>query len=413
MEIKIPNNWIPRDEQRPVWDYMENGGLRAALVAHRRFGKDDIALHFTATQMQTNIGNYWHMLPQYNQGRKVIWNAVNPKTSKRRIDEAFPKALRARTNNTEMLIEQRNGSVWQIVGSDNYDSIVGAPPRGIVFSEWALANPMAWPYLEPILEENGGWALFVYTSRGANHGKTFHDNAVASDHWFGAKITAHETDVFTEEQLERIRAGLMANYGDELGRALYAQEYECSFEGAVFGAYYSKQMRDAREQGRITQVPTGFGLEHYAKVLRDKPYVYGNHWMPHDADARVQSPGMIARTPKEMAEDLGISPVKIVQRARNMDLILKVQIPAARNKLAQCWFDEDKCKQGISCLENYSAEYDEEKKKLSNRPRHDWACHGADAFRTWAVGWEEESPDLQLPAMGTRGMPQPEAWMGN
>jgi phage terminase large subunit len=448
LEITIPNNWVPRENQRPIWNYMENGGLRGLLVAHRRYGKDDVALHFTATQMIEKPGNYWHMLPAYTQGKKVIWNAVNPKTQIRRIDEAFPEALRTRTNNTEMLIEMKTGAVWQIVGSDNYDSIVGAPPRGIVFSEWALANPMAWPYLEPILEENGGWALFIYTSRGNNHGRTFYETALKSDNWFGDKVTAHETDVFTEEQLERIKEGLMSNYGDELGRALYEQEYECSFEGAVFGAYYAKQMRDMRDQNRIGLIPhqpgievdtcwdlgvddsmsiwffqpiqkgfhfidyyesSGYGWEHYAQVLKDKPYVYGNHWMPHDAAARVQSPGEVAKTPQEMAEDLGISPITTVERPRNMDLILKVQIPACRNMLARCYFDEEKCKHGIMCLENYKADYDETKKKLGNRPEHDWASHGADAFRTFAVGYEEKKPPIkiQLPQYGQ----QAQGWM--
>ena len=450
MEITIPNNWKPRDNQRAIWDYMEGGGLRGLLVAHRRYGKDDIGLHFTATQCVEKPGNYWHMLPAYTQGKKVIWNAVNPKTQMRRIDEAFPPELRTRTNNTEMLIELKTGAVWQIVGSDNYNSIVGAPPRGIVFSEWSLANPMAWPYLEPILEENGGWALFIYTSRGNNHGRTFYENAVKAPNWFGSKITAHETDVFTEEQLVRVRDGLIGNYGEELGRALYEQEYECSFEGATFGAYFAKQMREAREQGRIGKVPhqtgmevdtcwdlgvddsqscwffqpmpggkafnfidyyenSGYGWEHYAKILKEKPYVYGNHWMPHDAGARVQSPGELAKTPKEMAEALGIRPITTTQRPRNMDLIIKVQIPAMRNMMAQCWFDEEKCSHGLMCLENYKAQYDEEKKILSNYPLHDWSSHGADAYRTFAVGYKTKTPKvtIKLPQYGI----QQHGWM--
>ena len=238
------------------------------------------------------------------------------------------------------------------------------------------------------------------------------------------------------------------DYGDELGRALYEQEYECSFEGAVFGAYYAKQMREAREGNRIGEVPhqtgievdtcwdlgvddsmsiwffqpiqkgfhfidyyesSGYGWEHYAKVLKDKPYVYGNHWMPHDAAARVQSPGEVAKTPQEMAEALGIKPVTIVKRARDMDLILKVHIPACRNMLARCWFDEDKCKHGIMCLENYKAEYDEIKKKLSNRPLHDWSSHGADSYRTFAVGYKEKATaiKIKLPQYGQ----QQQGWM--
>ena len=450
MKIQIPNNWRPRANQLPIWNYMERGGKRGLLVAHRRYGKDDIALHFTATQMMEKPGNYWHMLPAYTQGKKVIWNAVNPKTGKHRIDEAFPKELRIRTNNTEMLIETANNSVWQIVGSDNYDSIVGAPPRGIVFSEWALANPMAWPYLEPILEENQGWALFIYTSRGNNHGRTFYEAALKDPDWYAGKVTAHETEVFDELQLARIKRGLMDRFADELGLALYEQEYECSFEGAVFGAYFAKAMRDARKSGRVGNVPwqpglevdtawdlgvddsqtcwffqvmpggrsfnfidyyenTGYGWEHYAKVLKEKPYTYGTHWMPHDANARVQSPGEIAKTPKEMAEDLGIAPIEIVQRPRNMDLIIKVQIPAMRNQIAKCYFDETNCSHGISCLENYKSEYNEEKKVLSNRPNHDWSSHGADGFRTFAVGWKEKTKPIEIKLPQYAG--QAQGWM--
>ena len=424
--IKLPNNWIPRDYQMPLWSYLEGGGKRAVEVAHRRFGKDDVALHFTATQCMQRVGNYWHMLPQYSWARKVVWTAVNPDTGKKRIDETFPKEIRTKTRETDMLIEFCSGSVWQLVGSDNYNQVVGAPPIGIVFSEWALANPIAWPYLEPILEQNRGWALFIYTSRGNNHGRTFYENALKWQNWYAEKVTARDTTVFDEAQLERIREGLTANYGGELGQALFDQEYLCSFEGAVFGAYFNQQIREAREQGRITKVPhqpgievdtfwdlgvddsmsiwfmqpigkayhfidyyeaTGYGLEHYAKVLRARPYVYGNHWMPHDASHREMTSGEIAKSRKEVAENLGIRPIEIIQRARNMDIIMQVHIPAMRNVLSQCWFDEQKCSTGISALENYRAKYDEEKKKLSNRPTEDWSSHGADSFRTFAVGY--------------------------
>jgi hypothetical protein len=432
----------------PIWSYMENGGTRGLVVAHRRFGKDDIGLHFTATQCMLNPGNYWHMLPQYSQARKVIWKAVNPKTGKRRIDEAFPHEIRVNTWEQDMSIEFVSGSMWQLVGSDTYNSVVGAPPRGIVLSEWALANPMAWPYLEPILEENGGWALFIYTSRGNNHGRTFYDNALKSNHWLGMKISARDTDVFDDEQLDRIRDGLIANYGGELGLALYEQEYECSFEGAVFGAYFAKQMRDARNDGRIGFVPyqpelevdtawdlgvddsmsiwffqpvgqgfnfidyhedTGYGFEHYAKILKEKGYNYGNNWMPHDAGARVQSPGEVAKTPKQMAEDAGIKPITVVQRPRNLDLILKVQIPACRNMIARSRFDEKKCSQGIMGLDNYRAEYNEEKKILSSRPQHDWASHPADAFRTFASGYKEKAPPIKIEL--PQYSPQQQGWM--
>ncbi len=435
MKVRIPNNWVPRDDQMALWAYMEDGGKRAVEVAHRRWGKDDVALHFTATAAHERVGNYWHMLPQYNQGRKVIWDAVNPVTGTRRIDEAFPPAIRTRIRNTDMMIELKCGSIWQIVGSDNYDSYVGSPPIGIVLSEWAVSNPMSWAYLSPILEQNDGWALFIYTSRGKNHGKTTYEFGKATDGWFAQRLKADETPVFNDIQLQNIKNEYLNIYGDSLGMALYEQEYYCSFEGAIIGAYYTREMREAYDQKRITKVPyqvgievdtawdlgvddsmsiwffqpigtgfhfidyyesSGYGMAHYAQVLKEKDYLYGNHWMPHDAAARVLSEGEIAKSPMEMAEDVGIKPVNVVERPRNMDVIIKQHIPAVRNMISTCWFDEDKCAQGIACLENYRSEYDEEKKVMGLRPLHDWSSHGADAFRTFTVGYKQpeevESP---------------------
>lgn len=405
--------------------------LRLLIGAGVDQGKDDVALHFTATQCVQFPGNYWHMLPQYNQARKVIWNAVNPRTGKKRIDEAFPKEIRKRTHNQEMLIEFISGSVWQLVGSDNYNSYVGSPPLGIVLSEWAISNPMSWAFLAPILEENGGWALFIYTSRGNNHGRATYEHAIDRDDWYSEKLSAAQTPVFNSKQLENIKEEYTKIYGYELGMALFEQEYFCSFEGAVFGAYLAKQIRDAREAKRICRVPhnpgsevftfwdlgvddsmtiwfmqeagsqyhfidyyesSGYGLEHYAKVLKEKKYRYANHYMPHDAEQREMTNSEIAKSRKEVAEELGIKPVIVVPRAKNMDIIIQVHIPAMRNVMEKCYFDSDKCAPGVSALENYRAEYDEEKKVLGNRPVHDWSSHGADGFRTFAVGYNAIKP---------------------
>jgi len=408
-----------------LWSYLENKGRRAVEVAHRRWGKDDVALHFTATATQKRIGNYWHMLPQFNQCRKAIWEAVNPHTGKKRIDEAFPEAIRKRTIQDQMFIEFKSGSIWQLVGSDNYNALLGSPPIGIVFSEWALADPQAWAYLSPILEENDGWAIFITTSRGNNHLKRLYDYASSNPVWFTELLPADKSPVFTPDKLEAIKKDMIGAFGEEQGEALFNQEYFCSFEGALPGSYYAKAMALARKENRITDVPwtsslnvntfwdlgvddattiwfiqqsglqiriidyyenTGFGLEHYAKILKSKPYVYGDHYMPHDAAVRELSSGEFARSRQEVAEDLGIKPIIIVQRARDTQAVM-TGINAARNILSHCWFDKTKCWQGISALEGYRAEYDETKKILANHPSHSWESHGADAFRTFAAGY--------------------------
>ncbi len=426
MGVELPHNgWEPRDDQIALWDYLENDGKRAVEVAHRRWGKDDIALHYTATASQERVGNYWHMLPQFNQCRKAVWEAVNPRTGMKRIDEAFPMEMRASTRSTDMYIGFQNGASWQLVGSDNYNALVGSPPIGIVFSEYALSDPRCWAYLSPILEENGGWAAFISTSRGNNHLKKMLDFARVTPGWFAQVLTADDTPVFTKTRLEEIRAELIGTFGEEMGEAMFQQEYFCSFQGAVMGAYYAKQMALARKEVRITHVPhetdaevytfwdlgvddsmtiwfmqfigketrcidyyenSGMGLAHYAKILKDKTYVYGDHYMPHDAAVREMSAGEHAKSRVEVAEELGIRPVIVVDRPRNTDAVMN-GIEAVRNALGSCWFDETKCATGISALEGYKAEYDEEKKILRKTPLHDWCSHGADGFRTFAVGY--------------------------
>ena len=143
--IRLPaNNWTPRPYQIPLWQYLEQGGKRAINIWHRRAGKDEVCLHWAAVAAHQRRATYWHMLPEYAQGRKAIWTAVNPHTGMRRIDEAFPLDIRDSTNDQEMFIRFKNGSTWQIVGSDRYDAAVGSPPAGITFSEWALSNPACW-----------------------------------------------------------------------------------------------------------------------------------------------------------------------------------------------------------------------------------------------------------------------------
>jgi hypothetical protein len=230
-------------------------GARASVIWPRRHGKDDVALHFTACAAHERVGVYWHLLPQQNQARKAIWDAVDPHTGKRRIDNAFPPALRETTREQDMMIRFKSGSTWQVIGSDNYDALVGTPPIGVVFSEWALSSPQAWSLIRPILAENGGWAMFITTPRGRNHAHRMHDMALASDDWFAERLIATETGVFSEETLAQELAELKAERGDEDGEAIYQQEYMTSFSAGLPGAYYAKIIDRLENDNRITAVP--------------------------------------------------------------------------------------------------------------------------------------------------------------
>ena len=222
--------------QRPFHEYLVNTPCaRAIEIAHRRWGKDEVVLAATCELAFKRVGSYWHCLPEYAQARKALWTAVNAHTGRRRIDEAFPPELRESTNDQEMFIRFKNGSTWQMIGSDRYDATVGAGVAGIAYSEWALANPSAWAYHRPMLEENNGWAAFITTPRGRNHAKSMYDMAVKSPRWFAEISSINETRALTSEQLDESLAEYIAIYGEDIGRAQFDQEYLCSFNAAILG----------------------------------------------------------------------------------------------------------------------------------------------------------------------------------
>lgn len=280
-ELSLPlphGGFEPRDDQMALWDYLENGGKRAVAVCHRRWGKDEISLHYTACASQERVGNYWHMLPQFNQCRKAIWEAINPRTGKKRIDDVFPEEMRTSTRNTDMYISFTNGSSWQLVGSDNYNSLVGSPPVGIVFSEYALSDPSCWAYLSPIIEENGGWAAFISTSRGDNHLKAILDMARVRPDWFAQVLTAEDTPVFTAMRLKEIQQELVGTLGPEMGEAMFQQEYMCFPAGTqIWTSSGQKPIEQISindtvlsHAGRWRKVTTLFQNEHNGELVEIK-----------------------------------------------------------------------------------------------------------------------------------------------
>ena len=430
-KVKIPNNWAPRDYQLPLWEYLQDGGKRAAACWHRRAGKDDIGLNWSAVSSFERPANYWHMLPEYAQARKAIWEAVDPHTGIKRIDQAFPRELRRKTNDHEMFIEFVSGASWRVVGSDRFDSLVGAGPAGIVFSEWSLSNPRAWGVLGPMLEENKGWALFIYTARGQNHGAATIDLGKQTPGWFSQVLKASDTTVFTADQLSRIRAEYIA-LDSQNGESLFEQEYECNFGAAVHGAYWAKELARAETEGRVCDLPadtdrdlltawdlgvsdatsiwffqtlkgglhvvdfyeaSGVGADHYANVVHERAREHGCRvgtvYVPHDAKVKEWGSG---RTRIEQLEDLGFrDKIQVVADHRLMD-----GIGAARQTLATTRFDKKRCAVGINLLKHYHAEYDEERKVLKPTPKHDFSSHAADAWRYLSMGWQQEVPDMPL-----------------
>lgn len=423
MDIKLPYQWSPRPYQQGLWDYLSGGGKRAVARWHRRSGKDDVFLHHTACAAHERVGNYWYLLPEYSQARKSMWDSVNPHTGKRRIDEAFPKEIRKTTREQEMMIIFHNGSTFQLVGSDNFNSLVGSPPIGLTFSEYALSNPSAWAYLMPILEENGGWAGFNSTPRGNNHFKNHCKFAEHEKGWFYDVQTAERTGVYTEVQLDGILRQLQSSHGDDYGKALWLQEYFVSFDAAIPGSVWGDCLDKAQLAGRIRDVEcdpnfpvlTAWDLgrtdstaiwfyqmianeirviDYHESNLKDIPYYgdllrekakerdfkYSTHWLPHDARARTLAAGGKSIQQQMMEQNVGR--IVIAKRLDHVD-----GIQGARATFPHCYFDKTRCEYGIEVLRNYHYEWDEEKKIFSNMPAHDWSSHGASAFRTLSLSW--------------------------
>lgn len=440
MRIRLPNDWVPRTYQRPAWDYLELGGRHAELVWHRRAGKDEIALHWSAVASMQRVGNYWHTLPKANQARKALWEAVNPHTGKRRIHEAFPAAITSSVNDNEMLIRFHNRSTWQVVGSDNYDTLVGSPPIGISFSEWPICNPASWAYLRPILAENNGWAIFNGSPRGRNHAWRSYLGAKKEPESFAQILPVSNTNVFTLEQLAKERRELINDYGEEYGQSLYEQEYDCSFEAANIGAILGRALVRAEAEGRISdevifdsegsaiEISCDIGRRDATSVWFWQPCVggfrivdydkdsgldadewcvrinerlgerkLGRVWLPHDAKNKTFSA-------KHTAVEIFMSRFGPQRVGLTPDASKTDRINAARRVITRCKFNRTLCERGLDGLAAWSYVYDEERKEFSKEPDHNWASHDGDGFSYGALIMEEKEPVKEPEVLPIRGL---------
>ena len=184
--------WVPRHYQKDALDEFNAGKRRQLHIWHRRAGKDNFGLNLANIEAARIPGNYWHLFPLQTQAKKAIWEGLDDQ-GRRIIENIFPLASRESTLQADMMIKFKNGSTWQMAGSDRYNSLVGSNVRGIVFSEWALCNPVAWDYCRPIIRENKGWVMFITTYRGKNHAYQMYENLKSNPDWFCSKLTINDT----------------------------------------------------------------------------------------------------------------------------------------------------------------------------------------------------------------------------
>jgi hypothetical protein len=294
-----------------------------------------------------------------------------------------------------------------------------------------------------MLEENGGGAAFITTPRGRNHAQAiylrFKEMALTNPRYFAEISSIIDTKALSQEQLDETLAEYVALYGEDIGQAQYDQEYLCSFNAAILGAFYAREMVQVRNEGRIDAtlaaapgIPVhrawdigvrddtsiwwfqvvggqiyvldcysanGVGVDHYAEIIAQRRaehgWADGTDFVPHDARVKEWGTG---RTRVETMLTLGLRP-DVVPQAGLLD-----GINAARRTLPRCVFHA-RCEEvGISALEQYRREWDDEKKAFKANPLHDWSSHGADAFRYLALAWRTIRPEpmSRLPTDGIR-----------
>lgn len=409
MTVEIP--YTPRAQQRTVHTSMDKARF-GVLVCHRRFGKTVLSVNHLqkgATTCRKQRPRFAYIGPTYRQSKQVAWDYAQY------YSRPIPGV---QVNQSELRVDYPNQGQVRLYGSDNPDSLRGIYLDGAVLDEYGMHPAKTFSeVLSATLVDRGGWAMFCGTPNGRNQfydiaEQAKYEQAQGNPDWFYAEHKASETGLLDPDYLKSAR---MVMTEDE-----YAQEFECSFAAAVKGAIYNKEL--AAAAGRITHVAydpsllvdtdwdlgigdamsiwfsqtlksgeirlidyyesSGEGFPHYAAVLQQRGYVYGQHWAPHDIEVRELGSG---RSRLEVAAGLGIK-FRIVPRLHGAaGQEVEDGIHAVRMIFPRCWFDKDKCKAGLEALGNYRRDYNQRLNEFKATPVHDWSSHAADSFRGLAV----------------------------
>ena len=401
---KITIDYSPR---KHFLSYHSRKQRFAILVTHRRAGKTWSVLNdLLMRAAQTPNGRFAYVAPFYSQAKDIAWEPL----------KFFASPLLADApNELELRVDLVNGARIRLYGADNPERLRGLGFDSVVCDEFADWRPGVWSeVLRPALADRQGTATFIGTPKGRNEFWELWQVANKSDAWFKLELKASDTGLLPQEELDEARKAMSAEQ--------YEQEFQCSFDSALVGAFYADELERAKKDKRIARLPidraipvhtawdlgvsdstaiwfiqvvgkerrlidyyeaSGVGLDHYAKVLEGKDYVWGTHYFPHDIATRELSSGL---SRADTLIGLGIEP-EIVPQAAVLD-----GINAVRRMVDSAWIDPERCERGLEALKQYRREWDDKAKTWKARPRHDWSSHGADALRTFAMGFEEKKP---------------------
>jgi len=415
------------------------------IVAHRRFGKTVWCINEMlerALRCNKPRPRYAYIAPLHKQAKQVAWDYA----------KHYTRPIPGMTaNEAELRVDFIGERRISLYGADNPDALRGIYLDGVVLDEPAQMRPRVWSeIIRPTLADRGGWAIFIGTPKGHNEFFDLYEGATAGfkheavdgtvtrvidPDWYGTMFKARETGILPAAEIAGMRRVMSEDEAE--------QELECSFSAAIVGAYYAKLLHAAESEtpSRIGRVPyepklpvqtawdlgvgddtaiwfvqqnakevwiidyyenRGVGLDHYAKILRERPYSYSRHILPHDVDVRELGSG---KTRLETLRSLGIGRIDVLPRitteGRNE---VEDGIQAVRALLPRCWFDASKCMLGLEAMRHYRREYDEERKVFAERPLHDWTSHAADAFRYLARGLQKDPGKMKPISYDNRGI---------
>jgi phage terminase large subunit len=401
--------FAPREWQRHLLD---DRAKRIVAVVHRRAGKSTALLWRglkVAITCQRPLPRVVHILPY-----GVMWARTGLWDQAVRAAEAVPGCTVRRS---EMAIRLPNGGTWQAGGADNPDSWRGGYADECIIDEFDDTPQSMVPLvIEPMLADRGGTLVRSGTPKGRGLLQQAYDRAKLAAGYSAYLLDYQATGALSDEAIATLR--------QEMSDEEFAQELECSFNAPNSGTYYGKLLDQAEREGRIGTVPhdpalkvwtawdlgiddstaiwcaqitrggewrlidyiedSGAGLDHYVRLLQQRPYVYERHLLPHDAAVRELGSG---RTRTETLHGLGVRPTRVIRQHSVAD-----GINAVRMILPRAWFDAERCAAGIKALRHYRREWNEAAQTWRASPVHDFASHGADALRYLALGVRETEP---------------------
>ena len=406
MQIRIP--YTPRKFQNYLHQRIRDYRW-SVLVCHRRFGKTVCMInHLLMAALTSKVSNprYAYIAPTFKQAKSIAWDYIKQFTHK------IPGV---KFNETELRVDLPNKARITLLGSENCDGLRGIYLDGCVIDEYANVNDRLFPeIIRPALSDRKGFCIFIGTPQGMNN--NFYElfqHAKGADDWFYFKAKASETKVVDQDELTKAK--------EVMGENKFKQEFECDWIANIEGSIYGKTLAKMENQRQITRVPydpslpvntawdlgvsdhsaiiffqqlgrsiniidyheeRGQGMPHFIELVKNKEYIYKDHFAPHDIEVTDFSNG---KTRREVAYQLGIR-FKVVPK-----LPLEDGIHATTMTLPRCWIDVDHCKKLIDALRHYHRKYLDKNRMFRSKPVHDWSSHACDALRYMSIGLTEIS----------------------